>query len=333
MQRNMTQQGCGTINVEEWLKSHKLSNVYDLFKSKSITIEEISELDNCDIDSFAQETLQLDVLSKKRFIDAITKIKQKNQLQESTHRHVVISPKEQAALTKLYERYNECSKQQILIQNSLHIDENENNLHKYYTKSVNDINNIFDEIIKQLMHSKNKLLQNIDDITNTKQQQLTHQLKTLQNQYIPLINNGINKIELYQTGVNKQINIVKFINNILSFNNNPCSTIVFITQPNIQFHNYLQPCNAFLNEIKIDDCDKPLTPQMKIIKVEANYIYVQYDINKPYYYAMNKPILKVCIEYALIKYDEYLWSDYKATEDNEENDTDSSSSDSDSDSE
>eukprot|EP01084_Bolivina_argentea_P078869 143119_1 len=123
------------INVAEWLKQNKLIHLQDIFLSKNITIEELVDFQDNELDEFAKNILKLDILSKKRFVKAINKIKQTNvTLSTSKRHHVIISSYEQAALTKLYTKFDECSKTQILIQTSLNISNKQNkdvNQHKY----------------------------------------------------------------------------------------------------------------------------------------------------------------------------------------------------------
>ena len=105
-----------------------------------------------------------------------------------------------------------------------------------------------------------------------------------------------------------------------------------LTQPNIlcNVNDMRQIGSAFMKNLKIDDCDKPFPAQIEITKVESNSICVSYDIKKEYYMAINKPIKRVCIEYALIKNDKVVWADYKKEKENgsQYDVTDSSDSDS-----
>eukprot|EP01084_Bolivina_argentea_P053642 98468_1 len=307
------------IDVEKWLKVNKLGQFYDLFKSRDIAIEEIAEFDDIDIAKFATETLKLDTLSKKRFINAIHKIKQKNSTSiisanttSTKQRHVIISSAENDAIQKLYQRFDECSKHQISIQQCLkESNEKENNLNKHYIKTVNNINITFDSITKQLINKKNELLKDIDNMNYEKEKLLKNQLNILQNEYISLVQNAKNKYELYANQRNKNINIINMIDNILNYKSVP--TTMHITKPNIKFNiNYsLQLMNEFIETFTIDDCDKPLPIQIEIKKVESDSIEIKYNIKKKYQISINKPIQKICIEYALIKHDDQLWIDYK----------------------
>eukprot|EP01084_Bolivina_argentea_P260326 439590_1 len=320
------------INVQQWLQSNKLSAVYNKFQSRNISIEEIIDFEDDDIKTFAKETLELDILGQRRFVKAIQKIKYKNKpmatqkrmMSSLTKQTVIISSKEQECLTNLYQRYDECSKQQTTIQKALN-PSNKNSINEYEIKCINDINNIFNEIIQKLIIQKNQLLQHINDINVNKQQLLKQQLNTLQNQYIPSLKAAENKYQQYAQGKIKNFDILNTINK--SLNN---GMTVLTTQPKIEFNtaNAIKITNKFLNLLKIDDCDRPFPPTTKILKVGSNSIIIAYDIQKQYYKTIGKPILKICIEYAIIKNDELLWMDYKE----EKYDTESSYSDSDSDS-
>eukprot|EP01084_Bolivina_argentea_P006614 12550_1 len=326
-------EGAAKIDVKKWLNENKLGQFYDLFQEKQIDIEEIAEFSDYDIEQFAKETLKLGVLSRKRFINAINKIKQKQmvinkQLQtvKSPKRHVIISTAEQNALNSLYERFDECSKQQILIQKTLNASNEQNNdtISEYCIKTIQDINNIFDNIIKQLMNRKEELLQNIDTIHQTKQNLLQKQLNTLQTEYISLLQNGRKDYEMYVNGQNKRLNILEMVEKVLTFNGKQMATTIMVSNPNIIFNNdiTMNIANEFINKLKINDCDKPFPIEMKITKVDSNVITVQYDIKKDYYSNINKPIQRICIEYALIKHDDQIWMDYKQQNNDYKSDTD-----------
>eukprot|EP01084_Bolivina_argentea_P151828 264964_1 len=141
-----------TIEVKEWLKANKLEDIYDVFTKRDITIEEICEFENDDILQFAQE-LNLDSLARNRFIKAIRKIKQNNPNQNITSniiqpRKVIVSSIEQESLNKLYQQFDNCSQ----LQNSIRI--GYDTLDTVESECINNINIIFDDIIKQLMTKK-----------------------------------------------------------------------------------------------------------------------------------------------------------------------------------
>merc|ERR1712154_760509 len=112
---------------------------------------------------------------------------------------------EQHALSTLYQRFDECSKQKIYIQKILR-DSNESKLNQSHIQCTKDINNTFDEIIKQLTIKKHQLLNNIDNITKIKQELLNKQLNMIQNEYISLLYHGKSEYESYVKGQNKQLN-------------------------------------------------------------------------------------------------------------------------------
>ena len=106
------------------------------------------------------------------------------------------------------------------------------------------------------------------------------------------------------------------VSDVLSFKSVP--TTAMLTQPNIlcNVNDMRQIGSAFMKNLKIDDCDKPFPAQIEITKVESNSICVSYDIKKEYYVAINKPMKRVCIEYALIKNDKVVWADYTEEKEN-----------------
>eukprot|EP01084_Bolivina_argentea_P277831 474475_1 len=334
------EEGNNCIDIEQWLKSNKLSEIYAVFKRRDVTIEELIEFDENDLITFVKQDLKLDILQSKRFMKGINKIKQKNQLQPLSKpiikHNVILSIKEQNALTKLYQRFDECSQIQMNIQNTLK-QSNPNSLDQNSIKCQNDINVIFMEIKKQILNRKNELLKDIENIKNNKQQILTQQLNTLQSKYIPLIENNKNKYESYVNGSGQKINIIKMVENVLSFNGNQIATTVLATKPEIKYNiNYtMNIYDEFLNNLILNDCDVPFQTEFIIVNIEANCVCIKYDIDKKYYDKIGKSLMKIAIEYAIVKNDNDLWSDYKENIDdkNEEKESEETESNSDSQSE
>merc|ERR1712129_223988 len=74
---------------------------------------------------------------------------------------------------------------------------------------------------------------------------------------------------------------------------------------------------------EINDCDNPSIVNMKIRKVESDEICINYDINKAHYASLERPILKILIEYALIKNEDEIWNDLDEDVSVNESDSDS----------
>merc|ERR1712228_291956 len=133
-------------------------------------------------------------------------------------------------------------------------------------------------------------------------------------EYLPLLANNKQKYETYSNQQkDTNLNILSMVDNALNFKSIP--TMIMATKPNIQFNtnNAIQKLNTFMemNLSKVDDCDRPYPCDIQIRAVESDSISIQYDIKKKYYKKIGKPVLKLVIEYALIKNDEFVWNDYK----------------------
>merc|ERR1712154_650262 len=110
-----------------------------------------------------------------------------------------------------------------------------------------------------------------------------------------------NEYDAYSNGKGKNLDILKMVSDVLGFRAVP--TTVMMTQPNMIWHvdGMREIGDEFMSRLKIDDCDKPFATDIEIVKVESNCIAVSYDMRKEYYESIDKPIEKVCVEYALIK--------------------------------
>merc|ERR1712228_891270 len=123
---------------------------------------------------------------------------------------------------------------------------------------------------------------------------------------MPMMQKAKNDQELYTKGANSKLDIINVVNHILTL-----TTASMMTTPNIQFHvdKSQKIGDAFIEKLSVDDCDKALPPKIKIVKVESDIISIEYDLKKEYYASINKPILKISIQCALIKNDKHLWSE------------------------
>eukprot|EP01083_Nonionella_stella_P058006 152039_1 len=293
-------------HIETWLQNNKMRDLCVAFKKKNITIEQIIHHDDMD-QFYAMYDLKLDVLQKKRLIAAIRKTKPQHR--SIKHHRVIVSTEEDESLNKLYVKFDECSKAQVLIQNALNIShQNTDNLNHCYLQSIHQINIAFDQIMTQIVNKRDELLNHINVMERNKQQLLQQQLHVLQNEYIPMLQRGS-----------------KAMDDI------PFATTVAATTPRIEFNteNALVLLDAFMKTLRFDDYDAPLPPKMKITKVEGDSITIRYDIQKQYYLSIRKPILKVNIQWALVKHDVDIWNDYKQPEAVDSSHADSSDSSSD----
>ena len=107
------------------------------------------------------------------------------------------------------------------------------------------------------------------------------------------------------------------------------STTVAATNAMLQFNanESMKRLEQMMKTLTINDCDNPSAVNMNVDKVESDEICISYNIQKAYYLSLNRPILKILIEYALLKDDDQIWSDYKEiVDDISEPDSDSHSS-------
>eukprot|EP01084_Bolivina_argentea_P260271 439483_1 len=170
-----------SINVDEWLKQTKLGNdAAEIIKKRQVSIEELIEFDIDDLKLFAVD-LGLDTLAKKRFVESIKKLKNKNNKSNDKKRHVIVSTVEHNAISKLYEEYDNISSISNDIQTAI------STLNEFETN--NEIEDKINSIINNISEIKIKLLKDIDNMVNHKTSILQNQINTIQN-YLSIVNNG-----------------------------------------------------------------------------------------------------------------------------------------------
>merc|ERR1712060_172970 len=126
----------------------------------------------------------------------------------------------------------DCSKLKMTIDAALDVPkETENSLNQSCVDTVNRINNAFEEIKQQLLDKKAFVLIDVEKMCVRKEQMLKEQMSALENEYIPLMNDGKKRYEAMKNGNGQKMDVVKTVNNILSFGNKAISTTVAVTQP------------------------------------------------------------------------------------------------------
>eukprot|EP01084_Bolivina_argentea_P225764 381439_1 len=273
-----------TLDRVQFLKDNKLSDVLDIFIKRDIVIEELIEFDITDLQQFATD-IGLDILQKKRFIKAINSLKPINKTQQTINsaklRHIIISTDEHNAISKLYEQYQSISKLMESINNSFNI------LEQSLSSITSTINHYFDALTLNITTKQTELIKNNQFQTNTKQNQLTNQLETLQ-KYLLTINDTTEKYKQYQSN-NSKINILSMVNSVL---NDPNIQMSFITQPKLSFNIIDDQVAQFLNSFTINDCDAPLSPIIEILKIKHDRVVMKWNVK-----SVSKKILMFQIQW------------------------------------
>ena len=329
------------IDVEQFLKDAKISDKAEYLKSREITIEELCEFDNEELQSFAINDLKLDALSKNRFIKAISKHQKpapsttpggftglSMNYRPATH-HVIVSPAEHNGITKLYQQYDKSSALSQTLQNSVL------SLNESQSIVINEIEQQFKYLYSTLQQKKESLLSLIDQQQQIKKQSLNQQLTEMEN-YINIVSNGKNKYEEYVSDSSLDMKrrkrlIVEMSEKILKQ-----GATQMVTAPKLQFNLEKQEksLNKFvLNAMSINDCDQPRAPLLSIKKKSATQITIEYELHENDRTGPKK-IEDIGIEYAILP-KSYTMKSKRKSGDSDSDDTksdDSSESDDDTDS-
>eukprot|EP01084_Bolivina_argentea_P127275 225115_1 len=291
------------INVEQFLKDAKITEIAAVFKNREISIEELIECDSHDLESFATDVLKLDALQKNRFIKAISKHKSTQTIDTfsttgyKSNFHVIVSASEHNAITKLYEKYDKAASLTVLLHNATL------SLNHTETMIIKQIENIFDSLMDKLESKKQYLLNDIDNQLQNKQQLFNQQLSSLQN-YLTVIENGKTKYKQHTSNNNMNIKqrktiVLKLIDDILNYDN---ISMAMITAPKMQYntnqtHNKLN--KLFTNTFKINDCDQPKIMKLLKRKIGSSYITVEYKLHQDDINGAKK-ILQIELEYVIL---------------------------------
>merc|ERR1712113_665167 len=104
--------------------------------------------------------------------------------------HVIVSPEEHDAISKLYERYEDSSKLIVSLKDSFNL------LTKSATKCRIDVNEGFEKLVLSLENKKKELIEECKNVKNIKKEKLMNQLQSLK-EYCSSITDGKKKYEQY----------------------------------------------------------------------------------------------------------------------------------------
>ena len=236
----------GVIDVTKFLADNKLTYVADKFKEKDVSIEELFEFTSEELNEWAASDLGLDTLARKRLIKAVSALKPKTPQEEDLSSlpshfgnrgaqggqpaHVIVSPEEHEAISKLYQRFDDTSNLISSLESSF------NMLEKSAIDCKTSVNSGFEEIVNELKRKEKSLSEECVIVGNEKKTKLLGQLESLK-EYCKVISNGKTKYEEYISDSTMDIHkrkttIVSMIDDIIN-NNNVC--MVMVTQPKIGF--------------------------------------------------------------------------------------------------
>ena len=231
-----------TIDRAQFLKDHKLGDVLNIFEERDIAIEELLEFDKGDLRQFAKE-IGLDVLSQNRLVKAIDRLRPSPTTSAAApmmgttgmtgmtgitgsgtssttpggfsafsamgggggkKTHVIVSPEEHEAISKLYERYEDSSKLLVQLKDSF------DSLAGSAEKCKVDVDEGFDKLIANLETKKTQLIEECKSVKEKKKEKLVHQLQSLK-EYCERITSGKQQYEKYISDPNMD-SLVHFIN-------------------------------------------------------------------------------------------------------------------------
>eukprot|EP01084_Bolivina_argentea_P016695 31210_1 len=297
-----------TIDREQFLKDNKLGDVLDVFVKRDITIEELLEFDKSDLKLFAKE-IGLDALSQNRLVKAITKLAPIQDMHAAppssstlgtgftsslstsfaptgSATHVIVSPEEHDAISKLYERYEDSSKLVVSLKQSFDL------LKQSATQCKVDVNEGFDRLVLSLENKKTELIEEAKTVKDTKKEKLMNQLQQLK-EYCSDITNGKKQYEQYISDPNMDIHkrkhaILTMIDEIL---HNKKVQLVMVTQPKMAFNVDNKQVTKFLESLVIDDCDQPFPPVMTITKIDHDRVVIHWHLDAKYQTNNTKTVL------------------------------------------
>eukprot|EP01084_Bolivina_argentea_P091067 163988_1 len=270
-----TSLGMPKVNVDEWLKQNKLSDIADIFKQRDVTIEELIEFEDTDLKAFANDTLKLDTLASSRFLSGIKRLRPKKIEQTALKHKVIISNKEQNAISQLYERYESTTKLQQEIRDSLEQFNGENQCNQKIETIINDL-------ISKINEKRSEVLNDVDKTANDKNNLLSKQVKSLQN-YLPTIKNGQAQYDQYIHAKNMNMKQRKktVLNMVSQIFSDSQISMTLITAPRLQFNinNHIENLERMYSCFDVNDCDQPQPLIANIKKIKFDEIIIQYSLH------------------------------------------------------
>ncbi|ETO28055.1 hypothetical protein RFI_09075 [Reticulomyxa filosa] len=237
------------IDRKKWLSENKLNDVERIFEERDVAIEELTEFNEEELNEFAKD-IGLDTLQRRRFVKAILSLvenrvvakgvasgqtSQQGEVGSTTKVnpsqliHVIVSPQEHDAITKVYDRYNRAK--QLLVD----LEKSTNVLEERKGQCKEEIKSQMVKLIQQLENKKAYLLNEMNSVKVEKKQKLQKQLTDL-NTYRQVIADGRRRYEELLGDASLDVHVrrrkvLQLVNNILE--NKP--SMVMVTQPNVKF--------------------------------------------------------------------------------------------------
>jgi len=223
-----------------------------------------------------------------------TELKMKGGIQGKDDKvHIIVTPVEQEALTKLQDRLD-------LVETL-----------------VDGINVSFDGLNTCSAQIKQEIAKKIEAVVNTLKEQeksTSNEAKKLQNNKSMVLKTQLKCLSDHQSAINlvkqhyeeliadankdvheRRVQIVTMCNNVLNDKN---VSLSMVTAPDVKFGFQLDSAKQFCRKMKIDDCDQPTPPtQVKVEAITSESVKLLWKMLE---LAETKPVLEYSIEIALL---------------------------------
>jgi len=312
----MTEGSREGVDVDQFLKENDFSGLKASFIEKQVSLEELADFTDSELNAFARD-LELDEEQTLRFITAIRKLKPLKSTSTGVSGepnvssinkksrdgggngdliHLIISPQEHEAITKLHERYDKTTS---LIKQ---LEQSFDTLKKNGEVCEQDIGSRMEIVYKQVYEWQNKLFDLVESMKNLKIQRLQQQLDQLKG-YRAEINQGKTK---YQELIDdpsldvqfRKKKVVGMVDDLLGRSDVP---LLMVTQPKIEFGWNDQYLNTLLSHIIINDCDQPFPPHVMITSIRYSSAVLQVSIVAG---ELGREVLEFAVEFAVLPKDE-----------------------------
>jgi len=315
----MTEGSPEGLDVDQFLKDNELSHLKDLFVEKQVSPEELADFNNTELMAFAKD-LQLNEEQTSRFISAIRKIKPMKSTMTSTVSgessigtslnkrssmasgnvdlvHLIISPQEHEAITKLHERFD---KTNVLLKD---LESSFDTLTKKNGDICQqDIVTRMELVYKHIDECQNKLFEAVDSMSTLKTQRLEQQLDLLKT-YRAEINQGKNKYQelIDDPSLDVQYRKKQVVGMVDQLLERPEIPLLMVTQPKKEFGWTDQYLNMLLSHIILNDCDQPFSPHVMVTAIRYSSAVLQVSVVMG---DLGRDVLEFGVEYAVLPTEE-----------------------------
>ena len=295
-----------------FLENNKLNDIKSVLLSKFRDLNELIKYESKQMKSLLKSNGINDVLTIKRFIKAIDKIKPNKkdnksdiQIKNVTYNDIniyddispimnnkIISKDENDKIVELYKQYN------ILNGLSNNIERGFVSLSEATNMSILDIEKLFEKLIILLNNKRERMINECDYIKKCKELRIKSQLEYLK-EYKKLIKNGQkqydNIMNANKINTDQRKKVIQEMKDVVL--NYPGVIVGIPTMPDINACQFDNIYNEFSKSLKINDCDIPGTPHIKIKKCEFSSISVEWT----YIYIIIYYILNIFIVFLLFR--------------------------------